>query len=258
MRIATWNVNSIRSRLEQLTGWLARSGPDVLCMQETKVEDDRFPIEALEECGYKTVFTGEKTYNGVAIAARFGLGLEDVQKHMHGEDGSSQKRFIAATVEGVRVVCVYVPNGQSVGTEAWTFKLGWLSRLALELRDHHKPDGDLVVCGDFNVAPETIDCAEPKKWLDTVLFHPDVRAALKRVTDVGLVDALRLKHEGEEGLYSWWDYRMGMFKKNKGLRIDLSLVSKSLAARVVDCAVDKRPRALERPSDHAPVVLEIA
>jgi exodeoxyribonuclease III len=257
MRIVSWNVNSVRSRMDQLTAWLARAAPDVVCLQETKVEDDRFPVRELEEVGYRFAFFGQKTYNGVAIGARFGLAIEDVKKNLDGDAEDAQRRAIAATVEGVRVVCVYVPNGQSVGSPAFTYKLEWLDRLEKELGARYAPTQELVVCGDFNVAPEAIDVHDPKKWEGQLLFHPDERAALRKVMGFGLVDALRKHHEGEPGLYSWWDYRMGAYRKNRGLRIDLALVTAPLAARCTGVTIDRRPRELDRPSDHAPVVVEL-
>lgn len=257
MKIASWNVNSVRSRLDQLTAWLARAAPDVLCMQETKVEDDLFPHEALAEVGYRAVWHGQKTYNGVAIAARFGLAMEDVQKNLGDDPPDAQKRLIAATIEGVRVVDVYVPNGQAVGTPAFAYKLEWLDRLRKEIGARR--DQELVVTGDFNVAPEPIDVYDPKKWEGSVLFTVEERAALRRLMDEGaLVDVFRARHPGEAGLYSWWDYRMSGFRRNKGLRIDLALCTPPLAARVTGATIDRRPRELERPSDHAPLVIEIA
>ena len=257
MRIASWNVNSIRARLDHLTGWLRRANPDVVCMQETKVEDDKFPVEALGDAGYAVTYAGQKSYNGVAIAARFGMSIDNVKRSLDGDDEDTARRLIAATVEGVRIVNVYVPNGQVVGTKPFAYKLVWLDRLALELGARHSPDEPLLVCGDFNVAPETIDVHEPKKWEGQVLCHPDERAGLRKLMDWGLVDALRARHPDDRGVYSWWDYRMGAFKKNNGLRIDLVLVTKPLLERTKDVWVDKSTRELEKPSDHAPVVIEI-
>jgi exodeoxyribonuclease-3 len=258
MRIATWNVNSVRSRLDQLTAWLSRSGPDVLCMQETKVEDDLFPHAALAECGYRTVAFGQKTYNGVAIAAKLGLAIEDVKKNLDGDPPDAQRRLIAATIEGVRIVDVYVPNGQAVGTPAFAYKLEWLDRLRKDLAAHATPDQPVLVCGDFNVAPADLDVHDPKKWEGSVLCTPEERAALRSLEAWGLVDVFREKHAGEAGLYSWWDYRMGAFRRNKGLRIDLALATRPLAARCTGAVVDRRPRELEKPSDHAPVIVEIS
>jgi exodeoxyribonuclease III len=258
MRIATWNVNSIRSRLDQLTAWLSRSAPDVICMQETKVEDDLFPHAALAECGYRAVISGQKTYNGVAIAAKLGLAIEDVKKNLDDDPPDAQRRLIAATIEGVRIVDVYVPNGQAVGAPAFTYKLEWLARLRRDLAAHATPDQPLLVCGDFNVAPEALDVHDPKKWEGSILCTDEERAALKDLEAWGLVDVFRDKHAGEAGLYSWWDYRMGAFRKNRGLRIDLALCTRPLAARVTGAVVDRRPRELDKPSDHAPVIIEIS
>jgi len=258
MRIASWNVNSVRSRLDQLTAWLARAQPDVLCMQETKVEDHLFPHDALAEVGYRAAVLGQKTYNGVAIAAKKDLAIEDVQKNFDDDPPDAQKRLIAATIGGVRVIDVYVPNGQAVGSEAYAYKLAWFERLHTHLARHHTPDQEVFLCGDFNVAPEDIDVYDPKAWAGQVLCSADERAALRKVMGWGMRDIYRDLHAGEGGLYSWWDYRMGAFRRNRGLRIDLALVTPKLAARCTSAAVDRRPRELEKPSDHAPVVIEIA
>lgn len=258
MRIATWNVNSVRSRLDQLTAWLSRSAPDVLCMQETKVEDDLFPHAALAECGYRTVAFGQKTYNGVAIAARQGLAIEDVKKNLDGDPEDAHRRLIAGTIEGVRVINVYVPNGQAVGAPAFAYKLEWLERLHRELVTHAAPTQEVLICGDFNVAPEPIDVYDPKKWEGSVLFTTEEREALKKLLGWGLTDVFRALHPGEAGAYSWWDYRMMAFRKNRGLRIDLALCTAPLAARCKSVTIDKRPRELDKPSDHAPVIVEIA
>ncbi|MEO7331517.1 MAG: exodeoxyribonuclease III [Minicystis sp.] len=256
MRIATWNVNSVRSRMEQLTAWLARAAPDVICMQETKVEDDLFPVQALEEVGYRCAFFGQKTYNGVCIGARFGLALEDVKKGMDSDAPDAQRRVIAATVEGVRIVNVYVPNGEALDSAKYPFKLDWFSRFHTEIATHYRPEQELLICGDFNVALETVDIAEPKRWEGQVLCTEPERDGVRKLLSFGLTDVFRERHP-EPGHYTWWDYRMAAFAKNKGLRIDLALMTKSLAARCVDVTIDKRPRELNRPSDHAPVVVEV-
>jgi exodeoxyribonuclease-3 len=257
MRVATWNVNSVRSRLDQLTAWLSRAAPDVLCMQETKVEDDLFPHAALAECGYRTVVSGQKTYNGVAIAAKLGLAIEDVKKGLDDDPPDAQRRLIAATIEGVRILDVYVPNGQAVGTPAFAYKLEWLGRLQRDLAAHTTPAQQVLVCGDFNVAPVDLDVHDPKKWAGSILCTDEERAALRSLLSWGLTDVFRDKHPGEAGLYSWWDYRMGAFRKNRGLRIDLALATPPLAARCKSAIVDRRPRELDKPSDHAPVIVEI-
>jgi len=256
MRIASWNVNSIRARLEHLRAFLGSANPDVLCMQETKVEDDKFPEEALGDAGYRVVHFGQKTYNGVAIAARYGLSIDDVKKNLDGDEDDAPRRMIAATVEGVRIVNVYVPNGQAVGTKPFVYKLDWFERLSRDLASRHTAAEPLLVCGDFNIAPDDRDVYDPKKWAGQVLCHPDERGALGRLIDWGLVDALRERHP-EDKVYSWWDYRMGAYRKNHGLRIDLILVTKPLLARTKDVWVDRSVRELERPSDHAPVLIDL-
>lgn len=256
MRIATWNVNSIRARLEHLTGWLARACPDVVCVQETKVEDDKFPTAELEEAGYRAAIFGQKTYNGVAILTRFGLTAEDVRRNLPSDEPDAQRRLIAASVDGVRVVNVYVPNGQEVGSPAFAYKLAWLERLRAELPTFASLAEPLVVCGDFNVAPAPLDVHNPKKWEGSVLFHPDERARLEALCESGLVDSYRALHEGEKGAFTWWDYRMGAYKKNNGLRIDHMLATPALMKTVKSVVIDRAPRELERPSDHAPVIME--
>ncbi len=256
MRIATWNVNSIRTRLEQLTAWLARDAPEVVCVQETKVEDTLFPASAIEEVGYKPVYFGQKTYNGVAILAKFGLAIEDVQKNLASDPPDAHRRLIAATIEGVRVINVYAPNGQAVGSPAYEFKLDWFSRLTSELAARHKPEDELIICGDFNVAPTSIDVWDPKRLDGQILCSEAERAALTKLIDWGLVDVFRAQHP-EPGQYSWWDYRMSAFRRNHGLRIDLLLATKPLFARCASSLIDRKPRELERPSDHTPVVVEI-
>lgn len=247
--IATWNVNSIRVRQDAVLAWIERHLPDVLCLQETKVVDEKFPRAAFEALGFAVEAYGQPAYNGVAILSR--RPLSDVVRGLPGEASDAARRAIAATVEGVRVVNVYVPNGEAVGSEKFAHKLAWLDRLRQAIEPAPR-DSALVLCGDLNVAPEPRDVHDPAAWEGNVLYHPDARAALARVTDWGLVDALRLHHH-EGGLFSWWDYRMNAFKRKLGLRIDHILVSPSLAARCTACAIDAEPRAQAQPSDHAPV-----
>jgi exodeoxyribonuclease-3 len=256
MRIASWNVNSIRPRIEQLTAWLARARPDVVCLQETKVEDEKFPMAEIGDAGYRAAISGQRTYNGVAILTRFGLTADDVKMHLEGDPDDAHKRYIAATVEGIRIVGVYVPNGQEITAPAYQYKLQWLSRLKADLAQN-PPDQPLLVCGDFNVAPEAIDVHNPKKWENTVLFHTAVRDRLKDLLSLGLVDSFRAKHP-EVKEFSWWDYRLGAYKRNWGLRIDLALANAALMSRITDATIDKAPREAERPSDHAPVVVDVA
>jgi exodeoxyribonuclease-3 len=254
MKLATWNVNSLKVRLPHLADWLAKAGPSVVCLQELKTEDAKFPRAEVEATGYQAVFSGQKTYNGVAILSRSAL-LEVVAGIPGFQD--EQKRVIAATVDGVRVICVYCPNGQALGSEKYDYKLRWFAALreylAAEIQRHPR----LAVAGDFNVAPEDRDVHDPKAWEGQVHVSEPERAAWRALLGVGLKDAFRL-FEQPEKIYSWWDYRMMGFRRNAGLRIDQVLVSEELARRCIGCGVDKEPRKLERPSDHAPVVAEFS
>jgi exodeoxyribonuclease III len=250
VRIATWNVNSLRVRLPQLGEWSAAGPADVIGLQELKLPDEEFPRDAVAELGFQAAWAGQKTYNGVALLAR--APLDDVVTGIPGYD-DPQRRVIAATVGGVRVINVYVPNGQAVGSEKFAYKLDWMERLsgyvAAELARHPR----LALVGDFNVAPEDRDVHDPKAWEGSVHVSPEERAALGRLLEAGLVDTFRL-FEQPPATFSWWDYRMGAFRRNHGLRIDLVLASRALAERCTGCSVDRNPRTWERPSDHAPVV----
>lgn len=251
MKIATWNVNSLKVRLPHVLDWLAANKPDALCLQELKLEDKAFPVAELEAAGYYAVFNGQKTYNGVAILSP--QPVEAVVRDIPGFD-DEQKRIIAATVGGVRVICGYFPNGQAVGSDKFEYKLRWLAALTEWVREELKGNERLVLTGDFNIAPEDRD-AHPD-WKEEIHVSPPERAAFGALLELGLVDAFRLFEQPEKS-FSWWDYRMGAFRRNFGLRIDHILVSPALRAACRSCTVDKTPRKLERPSDHAPVVLEI-
>ena len=252
MKIATWNVNSLKVRLAQVQDWLAESQTDVLCLQETKTEDANFPLAELQQAGYQVVFSGQKTYNGVAIISKSALG--DVQYGLPNFD-DAQKRVIAATVDGVRVVCVYIPNGESVDSDKYQYKLAWLAALQAWLKQEMLRYPKLVLLGDYNIAPEDRDVHDPVAWAGKVLCSEPERAALKGLQQSGLRDAFRL-FEQPEKMYSWWDYRMMGFRRNHGLRIDHILLSPAVACTA--CNIDKAPRKLERPSDHAPVWAEIS
>ncbi len=250
MQIATWNVNSLRVRLPHLTDWLTANPVDVLVLQETKLPDADFPRAELEALGLHVAYHGQKTYNGVAILARHPIA-DPVTGIPGFED--EQKRVLAATIGGVRVIDVYVPNGQSVGSDKYEYKLRWLSALqgylAAELQRHPR----LALLGDFNIAPEDRDVHDPKAWEGSVHVSPAERTALQSLQSLGLADCFRLFEQPEKS-YSWWDYRMMAFRRNAGLRIDLILASAALASKCGACHIDKAPRKLERPSDHAPVV----
>lgn len=249
MKIASWNVNSLNVRLPHLEQWLRDFAPDVVGLQETKLEDHKFPDSALAGLGYRSVFAGQKTYNGVAILAR--ETPADVQVGIPGFE-DEQKRVIAATVGGVRIVNLYVVNGQDVGTEKYSYKLRWLDAVHGWLADEMRRHPQLVVMGDFNIAPDDRDVFDAKVWNDDhILTSTAERNALKRLYALGLHDAFRL-HNDEAGVFSWWDYRMGGLRRNLGLRIDLTLVSDELRARAAEAGIDREPRTWERPSDHAP------
>lgn len=255
MKIVTWNVNSIRARHDAVLGWTEREQPDVLCMQETKVEDDDFPTDEFLRLGYAVVMSGERSYNGVAIASR--LPVSDVVVGLHDEQGPAEKRLIRATVAGVRIYSVYVPNGKSPDAPAFQDKLRFFERLRETLLGEGARDRDVAVCGDFNVAPDDRDVYDPEAFRGQLHFHPDEHRALARLMEVGLVDVFRTQH-AEGGQYSWWDYRAGGFRRNLGLRIDLILGTRSLAARCSSSHIDVAPRRGDKPSDHTPVAATFA
>jgi exodeoxyribonuclease III len=250
MRIATWNLNSVRAREARLLAWLALRQPELVCLQELKAANDDFPSAAVEALGYQAAVHGQRTYNGVAILSRG--PLSEVEKGFRDGDDDAQARVISARVGGIRVVCAYFPNGGEVGSEKFGYKLRWMERMRGYLERTLKKGESAVLCGDFNVAPEDRDVARPEEWKDSVLCHPDARAALARIADLGLVDTFR-KHHSEGGYYSWWDYRMLGFPKNNGLRIDHIFATEPLAARCSGAEIDRNERKGKQPSDHAPV-----
>jgi exodeoxyribonuclease-3 len=250
VQIATWNVNSIRARQKRVLAWLAVYRPTVLCLQETKVPDAAFPYAAFEAAGYHVTACGQRSYNGVALLS-LSPPVDVIRQFGDGEEESAA-RFLSASIKGVRVVCVYVPNGRVVGSDQFVYKLVWLSRLRRYLDRHCDPAKPLAVCGDLNVAPEPLDVHDPAAWQQTVLFHPRARAALRELFAWGLVDAVRL-HHSEGGLFSWWDYRQLSFPRNHGLRIDHILVTSSLAARCSNAWIDREMRKGSGVSDHVPV-----
>ena len=254
MKIATWNVNSLAVRLPQVLDWLALHQPDALCLQETKLTDDKFPHAELAAAGYVSEWFGQRTYNGVALLTR--APVIDVVKNFPGFD-DPQARVIAATVAGVRLINVYIPNGQSVDSDKFVYKLGWLDALHAWVAQQLAQYTRLVLVGDYNIAPEDRDVHDPVAWAGQVLCTPQERGHFQGLLGLGLHDAFRLFEQAPKS-WSWWDYRMLAFRKNQGLRIDHILVSDAVKASVVACVIDKLPRKNERPSDHAPVLVELA
>ncbi len=254
MKIVTWNVNSIKVRLPQVIDWLVINQPDVLCLQETKLQDENFPLAEITAAGYQASYAGQKTYNGVAL----------ISKHSCSEVISSipaledpQKRVLSATYGDIRVICIYVPNGESVESEKYQYKLKWLTALNLWLRDELHKYPKLVLLGDFNIAPEECDVHDPELWRGKVLFSQPEKDAFRELINLGLVDSFRLFDQPDK-LYTWWDYRMMAFRRNLGMRIDHILLSNDLAKVCTSCVIDREARKFERPSDHAPVIVELA
>jgi exodeoxyribonuclease-3 len=250
LTIATWNVNSLRVRLPQLTEWLADAQPQVLALQETKLQDSEFPCAALEQLGFQLAYSGQRTYNGVALLAR--EPISDVVTDIPGFE-DPQRRVLAATVGGYRVINLYVPNGQAVGAEKFAYKLRWLEALRAWLAHEAAANPRLIVLGDFNIAPEDRDVHDPAAWAGQNLVSEPERTALRGLLADGLVDAFRHFDQAPQS-FTWWDYRQGGFRRNHGLRIDLILVHKSIAGELAACRIDVEPRRAPRPSDHTPVV----
>jgi exodeoxyribonuclease-3 len=247
-KIATWNVNSIRVRLPQVLNWLKTAAPDIVALQETKVTDDKFPVDEIQAAGYHVLFSGQKTYNGVALLSRF-KGDDVITDLPHLDE--PQRRVLGATYGNTRVLNVYVPNGSSVGSDKYLYKLNWFKHLHYCISDNLKHFPRLIILGDFNIAPEDRDVYDPMVWAGKIIVSPQERAALQELLNLGLHDTFRL-FEQAPMLFSWWDYRAGAFQRNRGLRIDLVLASAALHCTA--CMIDIAPRGLERPSDHAPVI----
>ena len=251
MKIASWNINSLRKRQDRLFGWLESAQPDVVCLQETKCTDEQFPVLALQAAGYHAAYHGEKSYNGVAILSK--TAPAEVRSSLCDETEDTQARVIAATIDGVRVYSIYAPNGQAVGSPAYDYKLKWYRRLRDCLAQEKA--GEIAVCGDLNVAPEDVDVHDPDLWRGAIMCSEEERAAFRAVCELGFRDTLRL-HHSEGGLFSWWDYRMLSFPKNRGLRIDAILASTLLAQKCTAAGIDREMRKGKEPSDHAPVWAE--
>lgn len=255
MKVVTWNVNSVRARCERVYQWIKRHQPDVVCLQETKCVDGAYPRREFELLGYSSIFHGQKSYNGVAILSPH--PIHDVFKGFVdlGEGEDPQARLIAGTIQGVRIISAYVPNGGRVGTTPFDYKLAWLERLRAQYLDvHHDPAEDLLLCGDFNVAPEDEDVWDADFWRDSIICHEDARAALERVTSFGLHDTFRQHHPDKTRAFSWWDYTPSSLKLNRGVRIDFVLATESMRQRCTHASIDLEEREQEKPSDHAPVL----
>ena len=250
MKIATWNVNSLKVRLPQVLQWLTDNPVDILALQELKMTDDKFPQAEIEAAGYQVVFTGQKTYNGVAILARHAI-TDVVKNNPLFED--EQQRLLTATIAGMRIVCAYIPNGQALDSDKYQYKLKWLDSLYDYIASEYEQHPNLVLLGDYNIAPEDRDVYDPAAWVGENLVSEPERAAFEGLQELGLTDAFRM-FEQEEKSFSWWDYRRMGFRLNRGMRIDHILLSAPLAAKCTECVIDKVPRKWEQPSDHAPVI----
>ncbi len=253
MKIASWNVNGIRARIEHVTAWIKSNQPDVLALQETKVMDDMFPFEAFTSLGYEAMIYGQKSYNGVAL-----LSKKSPKECTRGIDDfvDEQTRVISGIYEGVKIIDVYIPNGQSVGSEKFEYKMTWLTNLHRYLEASIKRNEQIVVLGDFNIAPQDIDVHDPIEWKGKVLCSDEEREWLHKIEKIGFVDSFRLFNQ-DEGLFSWWDYRMASYRRKMGMRIDLILISEALRKNCIKSYIDETPRALEKPSDHTPVLIEL-
>jgi exodeoxyribonuclease-3 len=252
-KLASWNVNSLKVRLEQVLEWMESSQVDVLALQETKLIDENFPAQAFRERGYELVFAGQKTYNGVAIISR--LPITDVITDISGLD-DPQRRILAATVSGIRVINLYVPNGADLTSDKYQYKLSWLEKVTLFIQEQLRLYSKVAVVGDFNIAPEDRDVHDPVEWQGSILVSPAERQAFANLLSLGLHDSFR-NFAQEEQLFSWWDYRAAGFRRNRGLRIDHILLSHELNVACLKSMIDKEPRKVERPSDHAPVWVEL-
>ena len=252
LKIASWNVNSLNVRLPHVLAWCEEAAPDILALQETKLTDDRFPVDDLAEAGYHSVYSGQKTYNGVALLSR--EPASDIVTDIDGLD-DPQRRILCASVGDIRIINLYVVNGSEVGSEKFAYKMHWMKKVTTMIAEEMQKHEKVVVLGDFNIAPDDRDVHDPEAWREKILCSTEERSALQKILGLGLADTFRL-FEQEEKIWSWWDYRMNAFRRNMGLRIDLVLASQALTGVCRASYVDKEPRRQERPSDHAPAVAE--
>jgi exodeoxyribonuclease-3 len=253
LRIASWNVNSIRARLGHVSAWLKAREPDVLLLQELKGTE--FPATAFKEIGYESVAVTQKTYNGVAVLSR--LPIETISNTLPGDEADTHARFLDTTIAGVRIINIYLPNGNPPGSNNFDYKLAWMDRLINEMAAWRTKNVPVIIGGDFNVIPEDIDCHKPSSWMRDALFQPEPRARYRTMLNLGYTDAFRTLHPGEGGQFTFWDYFREAFRHNRGIRIDHFLLSPRLAGKLVSCEIDKEPRAKEKPSDHTPIIAEL-
>lgn len=254
MKIASWNVNSIRARIDHVTAWIKLQQPDVLLLQELKATE--FPALVFQALGYESVAVTQKSYNGVAVLSRY--PMETISTTLAGDEADSHARYLEMTIEGIRIVNIYLPNGNPVGTEKFAYKLAWMDRLMQKLSAWRNEDLAVLVGGDFNVIPEDIDCHKPSSWIRDALFQPEPRGRYRAYLDLGYTDAFRSLHPGEIGQFTFWDYFRQAFEHNRGIRIDHFLLSPKVADRLQSCVIDRGPRAQERPSDHTPIMVELS
>jgi exodeoxyribonuclease-3 len=254
MRVASWNVNSIRARIDHVTAWIKLQQPDVLLLQELKATE--FPALVFQALGYETVAVTQKSYNGVAVLSRH--PMETINTTLAGDEADSHARYLEMTIEGIRIVNIYLPNGNPVGTEKFAYKLAWMDRLMQKLSAWRNEDIPVLIGGDFNVIPEDIDCHKPSSWIRDALFQPEPRGRYRAYLDLGYTDAFRSLHPGEIGQFTFWDYFRQAFEHNRGIRIDHFLLSPKLADRLQSCVIDRGPRGQERPSDHTPIMVELS
>jgi exodeoxyribonuclease III len=254
MKIASWNVNSIRARIDHVTAWIKLQQPAVLLLQELKATE--FPALVFQALGYESVAVTQKSYNGVAVLSRH--PMETINTTLAGDEADSHARYLEMTIEGLRIVNIYLPNGNPVGTEKFAYKLAWMDRLLEKMSAWRKEDVPVLVGGDFNVIPEDIDCHKPSSWIRDALFQPEPRSRYRTLLDLGYTDAFRSLHPGETGQFTFWDYFRQAFEHNRGIRIDHFLLSPKLADRLQSCVIDRGPRAQERPSDHTPIMVELS
>jgi exodeoxyribonuclease III len=253
MKIASWNVNSIRARIDHVTEWLKLHQPDVLLMQELKAEE--FPALVFKALGYESAAVTQKAYNGLAVLSRY--PIETLNTTLAGDEADSHARYLELTIEGIRVVNIYLPNGNPVGSDKFAYKLAWMDRLITQMTAWREQELPVVVGGDFNVIPEDIDCHKPSSWIRDALFQPEPRARYRTLLDLGYTDAFRSLHPDEGGQFTFWDYFRQAFEHNRGIRIDHFLLSPKLAERLQSCEIDRGPRAQPRPSDHTPIIVEL-